>query len=600
MENTLKKTFQNISKADYIALIAIMLIFFCMLFISYEKWGEELVDCFRNAFIADELLRGKVLYKDLFYPYGPLIVYFHSLLFKVFGAHLSVLYSCGIIISVIICLISYYLARQFFTPLSSAVLLCLFIIQMVFRPTLFQYIFPYSYESLYGSLLFFISLLLIVLYIKKDFQGQAILYTLATITSTCMFIKQDVTLSMYLAFYGLLAILFILKKKTFKELLLPALLPFIVPLALFFLIFLLSPIGNILEHFISVKRIPNVAFLRLNFLLKDFQMFFILIGGFATLVLIFYNLSKLTDKILPQINNLIKTMTICAIAILIAYNTFLNFSLSDFTTDFINNAYIWSFLFLIILIFFIIYYYIKDKNFLGKEQTILFLLAYYSTCFLIRFPLEVKLQTYCNLYLFPVLLIIAYYLTSLPLKYLQSLDKSHYSTASQLTCIIFTLIILVNYSTYYSYKHILVETPKGRIYSSAFKANQINQTLAFIMNNSDKNATLLSPPDDLIYNFLADRTSPIYFPQLLPGTVYDEDQKEIIKQLENNKPDIITTSTNDVVNLYGKKQWGIDYNTKINRWVQNNYQLAAFTNEKTITTNQLLPYQVFIFTQKPQ
>lgn len=592
----MKTTNRRFDKADTIAICIILLVFTAMVLLTYAKWGEELVDCFRNACIAEELYRGKLLYKDIYYVYGPMVVYFHSFLFGVFGVNLSVLYTCGIVIAAIISGIAYTLSRQFFKPLPATLIVTLFIIQMVFRPTLFQYIFPYSYETLYGSLLFFGSLLSIVIYIKKDYKDSLYLYIPAILTSLALFIKQDIAFSIYLSFYVFCGFIILTKKTDLKGILWPFIITIAVPVAGFALLSLVIPYNFLTEYLFPLKRVPYVAFIKWESLKFDIKTFLLFLIGYSILAFIFYTLSRITDSILTQVNNLLKSVGILTILAVVFINLFIDFSTSNNMTDFINHTYIWSFLFLFALFCYQLYRIIFLKHTLSYEETVLFSLTLYSMLFLIRFPLEVKLQTYCNLFLFPALLIITYYLFIIPGQLFTNIHKEHYNTSFCLTIIIFSACVFINYNIYYSYRNVLVQTPRGTIYSSPFKGSQILKTLQFIKKNTSKTDTIFCPPEDLIYNFLSARPLPTRYSQLLPGIVYDEDQAEIIKQLEKNKPAVITVSTNDVIKLYGNNQWGIDYNREISEWIQKNYLLKEVVTQNIAGTNEKLPYQVYIFT----
>ena len=59
--------------------------------------GNLFVDCGREAYIPMQILKGEVLYKDIFNIYAPLSYLFNAFLFKLFGENLQVLYFAGFI-----------------------------------------------------------------------------------------------------------------------------------------------------------------------------------------------------------------------------------------------------------------------------------------------------------------------------------------------------------------------------------------------------------------------------------------------------------------------------------------------------------------------
>jgi hypothetical protein len=57
---------------------------------TWATWGDIQIDCGREIYVPLEILRGKLIYRDIFYPYGPLAPYAGALLIAVFGPHLFV------------------------------------------------------------------------------------------------------------------------------------------------------------------------------------------------------------------------------------------------------------------------------------------------------------------------------------------------------------------------------------------------------------------------------------------------------------------------------------------------------------------------------
>src|SRR5690242_2585043 len=47
---------------------------------TWAHWGDFEVDCGRELYVPAEILRGKLIYRDFFYSYGPLAPYLCALL----------------------------------------------------------------------------------------------------------------------------------------------------------------------------------------------------------------------------------------------------------------------------------------------------------------------------------------------------------------------------------------------------------------------------------------------------------------------------------------------------------------------------------------
>src|SRR5271168_3446695 len=68
--------------------------------LTWGHWGDIQVDCGKELYVPYEILRGKLLYRDIFYPYGPLPPYLGALLIELFGQHLVVFYLFGIAVAI--------------------------------------------------------------------------------------------------------------------------------------------------------------------------------------------------------------------------------------------------------------------------------------------------------------------------------------------------------------------------------------------------------------------------------------------------------------------------------------------------------------------
>ena len=80
---------------DIKAFLLITIIYSALLYVFWGHMGDLLIDCGREPFLSEEVLKGKLLFKDHIIFFGPLAYYIQALLFKIFGIHLNVLYAAG-------------------------------------------------------------------------------------------------------------------------------------------------------------------------------------------------------------------------------------------------------------------------------------------------------------------------------------------------------------------------------------------------------------------------------------------------------------------------------------------------------------------------
>jgi len=119
---------------------------------TWGRWGDLQVDCGRELYVPGEILRGKLVYRDLFYPYGPLAPYVCALLIVIFGPHLVVFYLFGIAVA-IGCAILLFELGAMLEGRAVGVTAALAFLFVGFAPGIFNYAFPYSYAATMGLLL---------------------------------------------------------------------------------------------------------------------------------------------------------------------------------------------------------------------------------------------------------------------------------------------------------------------------------------------------------------------------------------------------------------------------------------------------------------
>jgi hypothetical protein len=138
---------------DHIARALLMAVMALLCGLTWHKWGSIVIDCGREMYVPAAINQGKRLYFDIWYPYGPLIPYWHALLFRIFGVHLWLLEAAGMAIAATTALIVYTLAR-IFLPASLAFTAGFACLVQAFQPGIFNYVLPYSYPAAYAVLMF--------------------------------------------------------------------------------------------------------------------------------------------------------------------------------------------------------------------------------------------------------------------------------------------------------------------------------------------------------------------------------------------------------------------------------------------------------------
>jgi hypothetical protein len=140
------------------------------LYATWGHWGNLTVDCGREMYVASELASGKTLYKDIWFNFGPAAPYFNGTLFRIFGARLEVLYWAGAL-SALGSAIFIYLAGLRLCSRTASWFAGLLILSQSFHPSMFSFPLPYSFASVYGSLVSCIFLWLAIRALASESWG---------------------------------------------------------------------------------------------------------------------------------------------------------------------------------------------------------------------------------------------------------------------------------------------------------------------------------------------------------------------------------------------------------------------------------------------
>ncbi len=142
-----------------------------VLTLSWGKWPDIIVDFGRELYIPWQLSEGKVLYKDIFFYYGPLSKYFYAVFFKLFSSNLSVIICINFFITLVFVVITYRLLRVWAsvaaTLLAIGIFFSLFAFGQYTGIANYNFICPYSHELVHGLVLSFAALLLFAEYLRS-------------------------------------------------------------------------------------------------------------------------------------------------------------------------------------------------------------------------------------------------------------------------------------------------------------------------------------------------------------------------------------------------------------------------------------------------
>ena len=156
---------------------------------TWGHWGDIQIDCGREMYVPVAILRGRLLYRDIMYQYGPLPPYLQALAFALFGINLNVLYLIGMMLVISAALLLFEIGREFHLVIPAAMTAPLFFLAESFRPSIFNFIFPYSYAA---SMAAVFGLACLYFSIKHALTGRLLWLGLAGFcTSLALLTKQE-------------------------------------------------------------------------------------------------------------------------------------------------------------------------------------------------------------------------------------------------------------------------------------------------------------------------------------------------------------------------------------------------------------------------
>jgi hypothetical protein len=192
------------SSALWLARAAIVGFAVALAWRTWGHWGDFQIDNGRELYVPAEILKGKLLFRDLWYMYGPLAPYLKAFLFWIFGVKLNVLYSFGLAMAIGSAVIMFDITRRFGLGIAGSMVPSVFFLIESFYPTIRNFVYPYSYAS---SLAAFLGIACLFFVMRHAIDGRAsdLVYA-SLLTSLVILTKQEFGVScMVLVGFGIAA-----------------------------------------------------------------------------------------------------------------------------------------------------------------------------------------------------------------------------------------------------------------------------------------------------------------------------------------------------------------------------------------------------------
>ena len=521
--------------------ISTLFISIIAIYITFQHNIGLIIDCGREVYYPQEILNGKVLYKDLFNIYGPFSYLFNAFLYKIFGINLNVICISGAVCAVgIVCGI--FLLAKLLLNDNFAFNLSMLTISVGLIPVyIFNYIFPYAFAMTYGLCAFIFSLLFLLYYVNS--KSNIYLYVSLLFAGLAITCKYE-----FLAYLLVYVPVFYRLRPNFNTLIIGLLSFGLAPEMCFAFLFAKGlTFNNLIQTvkiIITMSHTQTLKYFYIHSGVFPHKQSFLAFG--VTFLALFV---PFLIYLLPVIfKNKIKN------PILLLITTYTGICLMILFKN--GSAYDIFFSIGILLFFVIILNFKKIINNLS-----LFIVVASISLISLKVFWGVILNSYGNYYIPLILLAIS-------ILFKDKFTEKEWDYIGFYVLILSLLIGFHNLKMIPS-QNVPIKTLKGNLYVEK-KYKTTNQLLNFIEKNTKKTDKIIIYPEGMMINFLSDRKSDSFYNSMIP--LYEETfgVDTYIKHFEKNMPKYIIFNSWNSSDYY----FSIiceDYGFKFCEFVKNKY-----------------------------
>jgi hypothetical protein len=593
--------------AIWIAILAAAFVF--GLAASWQRWGNPLIDTGREMHQPVRLLAGETLYSDVRHIYGPISPWLHAALYRVFGPSLSVLYADGILCATVMLALLYWLGRQIMSPAAAGAATLSVMWLCVFKPA-GNYILPYSYNALHGTVLALVTLVIVVAALKKSDRGGGAQGPGSTLsndwTATTRFVmagliaglaalaKTEMGLAAVAA--GLTGAFLATHPRRRRGVVLAA--AFTVPAVVL-------PVATytVIAADVGWNTLMSDSWLLLYNAPPELALFNSRISGFdqPTRSVERMIIAALKLVILGAVIGSISTIVAArdptrstappnaadprisarlTIPWRVLLGAFVLFGLMSVTTglDWDKGPYLaMPVLLVVLLVTLVRQHQAQPGRAIPSHDAILITCSVYALVSLARTILHVRSGGAYGAYLLPVSVMIFTYAWMHPFA-----DRLRDPQARRLARTI-VLVLLIGDAVvtagllayrYRTRQTVPISTARGTIVAARDLGQAWNEALAYIAAHTPAGSAIAVLPEGTSINFLGNRRNPLREEITTPGFLDLAGEARAIRQLEQSRAALILI-TNRPTREFGPEAFGRDYDRLLMRWIEDHYAVCA-------------------------
>jgi hypothetical protein len=580
---------QNSRRAPLFALSAA---FLYLLWLSWLKWGDLIIDSGREMMVPARLAGGEVLYRDVFYLYGPLPPYVHAALFKLFGTNLWVLIASGIVIAALSTALIYKVSRIFldrtFSTLSAAAFLFVLAFGHYVYLANYNFILPYSYAATFAVSSSLAAVLLLFRFFRTERPREA--FAAAATTSFCLLSKPEVGVFLLIAVFGTLLIAKASIRKDFRVanvLLILVGMPILLAGMIYGGFAAVSSgriLGSNLNDLVAVNTDLKAPFTSglsgTDNAAGNLWLMARSLWGYVLLAGIFFCAGWLLT-ILRTITNNILRRTLYAIAATVAIAAaFVSLvSASDPQLQYRPLP--------LILIGTGVAFALRLRTTSKAESLTGLLLSIFALLMTLRMLLNLHPAHYGFYLLTPGLILYhAALLDLVPSLSRTTVIRRTVSAGFALALVFLGFAHFRTSFSFYTQKTVEVSSPRGsiRVLPSP-ETTRIAELIDYLRRNTPDNATVGVFPEGLTINFLSQRDSPLYYYTFLPQDLARPSvEDDVVAEMQSKRLDYVALVQRPLEE-YGRHFFGVDYGRKIGVYIGRNYSLEKVFGPFPYTTD---------------
>lgn len=532
---------KKISLKDISLIFLVCLILFILFFAKQDVY---LVDVSREAYIPWQMLKGQVLYKDIFNVYGPLGYQINALAYMIFGVHLNTLYLMGFLNSLLILFSTFYISKLFVNKQIALCITGLTMFVCVYAKNFFNFIFVYSYNAVYALSGFLLSLLSMLYFIKNK---NKIFFVLSYFFAGFAFANKIE----YLPYFGFLFLcLPFFAKKDWKQYVFAILAFVFMPVVSFGILFVQGvSLSDLLNASSLIKRLVNAPvtnyfyytfglYFNPEMVKNSLFIFFSMLKTAVPYAVVLYGLNFFVLK--RNYNRFIKILINTLITV-----SSIGIILKKFSTLYHNYEGIFAWVGIVVLciaLFVCVYCFMlflkeKDTFVLNDCDKMYIFLLLSAILVSLKGLFSVFITCYGTFNLAALFIpFVIFFVVYFP-KCFRFIKKEAINNVVISLCIAVMLaFLLISLYRIGNSDFNLVKQPRGMIFMRNFYGKQ-NALIEYIRENTPKNAKIVTVPEGAMINFLAERDSDNYYYYLIPVNVQIFGSKKILHDFKQNPPD---------------------------------------------------------------